>query len=204
MFVLSLGSSSCLAAQKLSADRFLDGVSAQPVGDEIEQNQFLETGDALTNASASEVERGLPAVLIHTCSGGETHERAYATGFLLDIAMRSDGTALLSSRSEEISSLIVDANPVVQRVALAAMDWVIGKPATNNQPYLSALQTAIQKPQVPQDAGAGMIGPLLAFGRSDPQTLKSVLAFLQRGDLTPRRGRNWRTSWVEYPAFRKK
>jgi len=185
VFSLPLFSTTWLLAQTLSADRFLDGVSAHPVGSEVEQHQAGEISQTLNIAPASEVERVLPAVLMHARSGGEAHERGYATIFLFMIAMRPDGAALLSARSEEISSLILDANPGIQRCALAAMDWVIGKPATNNQPYLSALQTAIQKADTPQDAGVEMIGPLLTFGRSDPGALKSVLAFLRQNDLTP-------------------
>src|ERR1035438_7261193 len=186
VLVLSLGSSSCLLAQSLPADRFLDSVSARPVGDEVERDQFLTTGDALNNASAAEVDRVLPAVLKHTRSGGEAHERVYATGFLLMIAMRPDGADLLSSKSEEISSLIVDANPGIQKVAVAIMDYVIGKPATNKQPYLSASKAVMQRPQTPQEVVlVGMISALLVYGSSDPDALKSVLAFLHRDDLTP-------------------
>ncbi len=184
VFSLSLSNTTWLLAQTPAADRFLDGVSAHPVGGQVEQDQAGEISRALNIAPDSEVERVLPAVLMHTRIGGDAHERVYATGFLLMIAMRPDGAALLSSRCEEISSLIVDANPVVQRSALVAMDYVIGKAGTNNQLYLSALQTALQKTQTPQDAGEQMILPLLTFGRSDPGALKSVLTFMHRDDLT--------------------
>ena len=184
VFSLSLSSTTWLLAQTLSVDRFLDGVSAHPVGGQVEQNQAGDISQALNIAPDSEVERVLPNVLMHMRIGLDTHERAYATGFLLMIAMRPDGAALLSSRSEEISSLIVDTNPAVQRGALAAMDWVIGKPGTNNEPYLSALKRAIQKTETPQDAGEQMILPLLIFGRNDPEALKSVLTFMRRDDLT--------------------
>ena len=121
---------------------------------------------------------------MHLRSGSKAPERGYAAVFLYMIAIRPDGAALLSAKAEEISSMILDTDPQVQRGALLAMDWVIGKPETNNKLYLSALQTALQKPQVPQDAGLEMIGPLLTFRGSDPDTLKSVLAFLHRDDLT--------------------
>jgi hypothetical protein len=184
VFSLSLCSTTWLLAQSLSADSFLDSVSGRPVGDQAEQDKAREISQALNIAPASEVQRLLPAVLMHTRSGGEAHERGYATIFLFMIAMRPDGAALLSAKSEEIASLILDANPDVQRGALAAMDYVIGKAGTNNQPYLSALQTALQKTQTPQDAAVEMIGPLLTFAPRDPGALKSVLAFLQRDDLT--------------------
>jgi hypothetical protein len=183
VFLLSLGSPTWLLAQSLSADRFLDGVSAHPVGDEAEQIRYQETYQALNVAPASEVEAVLPAVLIHARAGGEARERVYATGFLLDIALRLDGAALLSSGSDAIAHLILDANPAVQREALAVMDYVIAKPGTNRQPYLSALQTALQDRQTPQDAAVEMIRPLLTFGFSNPEALKAVLAFLSRDDL---------------------
>ncbi len=184
-FVLSLGGTTCLMAQNLSADRFLDRMSAHLVGDEVERNQSGEVYRSLNSASPAEVEIVLPTVLQYTRKGNEVNVRSYATLFLTAIATRPDGAALLSSKSGEISSLIVDPDPGVQRGALAAMDYVIGKSETNNQPYLSALQTAIQNAQTPQDAGERMIQPLLTFGRSDPGVLKSVLAFMQRDDLTP-------------------
>jgi hypothetical protein len=121
---------------------------------------------------------------MHLRSGSKAPERGYAAVFLYMIAIRPDGAALLSAKAEEISSMILDTDPQVQRGALLAMDWVIGKPETNNKLYLSALQTALQKPQVPQDAGLEMIGPLLTFRGSDPDALKSVLVFLHRDDLT--------------------
>ena len=98
--------------------------------------------------------------------------------------MRPDGADLLSSNSEEISSLIADTEPVIQRQALAAMDFVINNAATNKQPYLSALKTAIQNTQTPQDTDVEMIMPLLVLDRSDPGALRSVLGFIQRDDLT--------------------
>lgn len=171
-------------AQSLSIDRFLSGVSAQSDGDEVEQRRSSEIYQSLSSASPVEVERVLPTVLQYTRSGNEVHARSYAVLFLTAIAIRLDGADLLSASFEEISSLIVDSNPDVQRGALVVMDYVLAKAGTNKQPYLSALQTAIQKTQTPQDAGKEMIFPLLLYNRSDPAVLKSVLAFMQRDDLT--------------------
>jgi hypothetical protein len=184
VFSLSLVSTTLLLAQSLSADRFLERLSAGPVVDEVEQDQSSAIYQNLYNASPAEVKRVLPSVLQHTRGDNEARVRGYATLFLTAIAMRPDGAALLSACSEEISSLILDTNPEIQRGALAAMDWVIGKPETNGKPYMSALQGAVQKPEVPQDTGVEMIGPLLSFGGSDRDVLKAVLAFLQRDDLT--------------------
>jgi hypothetical protein len=187
VFVLSLGTSSYLLAQSLTADRFLAGVSAHPVGDEMEHTKADEIAAYLRSASRPEVESVLPAVLASVRSGGEPHARLYATEFLIVIAMQLDGAdlaVLLSSSSEEISSLIVDSNPEIQKMAVDISGFVIGKAGTNNQPYMSAMQTAIQRLQTPQDAGVNIIVPLLTLGRSDPGALKSVLAFLQRDDLT--------------------
>jgi hypothetical protein len=184
VFSLSLSGSTCLAAQSLSADQFLQRVSAHAVGDEVERDQSTEVYESLSSALPAEVERAVPTVLQYTRSGNEGHARLYAALFLTAIAMRPDGAALLSSRSEEISSLILDTNPGIQRGALAAMDFVIAKRETNNKPYLSALLAAIQKTQTPQDAGEEMLEILLTFGRNNPDVLKSALAFMQREDLT--------------------
>jgi hypothetical protein len=185
LFSLPLGSAIRLPAQSLSADRFLEAVSAHPAGDQAERDQSMKTADALNSASAAEAERMLPSIMTHVRVGTEEHARAYAAGFLLIIAIRPDGAALLSTRSKEIASLLVDADPGMQHVALAVTDYVIAKGETNKQPYLSALQTAMQKTQTPQDVGVGIISPLLKFSHNDPAALKSVLAFLQRDDLTP-------------------
>jgi hypothetical protein len=184
VLVLSLGSSTCLVAQNLSADRFLDSVSAHPVGDEVERDQCLKAGDALNNASPAEVERVLPSVLGHARSGNEARVRAYAAGFLLDIAIRPDGADLLASSSKEISSLIVDADPAIQKGAVAITDYVIARPATNRQPYVAALEAAIERTKSPQDVTVGMIGPLLYVRAFDSNATKSVLAFMRRDDLT--------------------
>jgi hypothetical protein len=171
-------------AQNLSADSFLDRMSAYPVSDEVAQNESDEIYQSLYSASSVEVQRLLPTVLHYTRIGNEVKVRLYAVLFLTAIAMRPDGAALLSSKSEEIASLIVDSDLGVQRGALAVMDYLIGKAGTDNQPYLSALQTAIQNTQTPQDAGEQMAETLLTFGRKDPGVLKSVLTFMRREDLT--------------------
>ena len=85
VLVLSLGGSICLVAQNPSVDGFLDKVSAHPIGDEEEQNQFLEIGNSLYSAPRAEVERVLPTVLAHVRSGAEAHARTYAAGFLSGI-----------------------------------------------------------------------------------------------------------------------
>ena len=184
VFVLLFGGSTCVVAQSLSADRFLERVSAHPVGDEAEHNQAQEIAMSLNSGLRAEVEKMLPAVMAHVRSGGEVHVRAYAGGFLVMIAMRADGAALLSSSSKEISSLIVDANPGIQEGAVAIADYVMGKAGTDNRPYVLALRTAIQTAQTPQESGEQMILLLLDFDRSDPEALKSVLTFMQREDLT--------------------
>ncbi len=204
VLVLSLGGSICLVAQNPSVDGFLDKVSAHPIGDEAEQDQSTEVYESLNTAAPAEVERVLPAVLRYARSGNEVHARLYATLLLSAIAMRPDGADLLSASSEEISSLILDSNPGIQHGALAAMDYVIGKPGTNNQPYLSALQTAIQNTQTPQSADLEMIMPLLVFDRGDPAALKSVLAFMQRDDLTRSTRVDLLHNLGESPAYRQK
>lgn len=184
-FSLSLGNSICQVARDLPADGFLDTVSAHPAGDQVERDQASETAQSLGFASPAEVERVLPSVLQHTRTGNEAHARAYAVGFLVVIAVRPDGAELLSSKSEEIASLIVDADPAMQRVAVKMMYYVIGKIGANNQkPYLSALLAAIQKTTTPQDVDVEIILPLLRYDSSDPEALRAVLSFLNRDDLT--------------------
>lgn len=185
VFLLSLVVATRLPAQSLSASRFLESVSAHPAGDEAEGEQGQKTGDALFSAPASEVAQALPVVMKHLRSGSEDHARDYAIGFLMVIAIRPDAATLLSSRSEEIASLLVSADPNIQHLALAVTDFVIAKPETNKQPYVSGLLAAMQKSQTPQDVSVGIISPLLKFSPNDPATLKSVLAFLHRDDLTP-------------------
>jgi hypothetical protein len=184
MFVLSLSSSTWLVAQSLSAERFLEGVSAHFVGDEVERAKSSEIAEALNIASPAEVERVLPVLLRYTHDGNEVHVRGYAAGFLLMIAIRPDGADLLSSRSEEISSLISDANPAIQNGAVAITDYVIAKPVTNKHPYVSALEAAIQTTKTPQNVAVGMVGPLLYARSVDSNALKSVLDFMHRDDLT--------------------
>jgi hypothetical protein len=184
VLLLSVGCLDCVAAKSLSADRFLEGLSLHPDDGKL-QREGDEVSQDLVVASPPEVERVLPTLAQYTHPGNEIHVRVYATSFLLVIAMRPDGAELLSSKSQQISALLVDADPVIQRLAAAITDWVIAKPATNKQPYLSSLQAALQRPLTAQDAGVDMIGPLLTYGHNDPAALKSVLAFLQRDDLTP-------------------
>jgi hypothetical protein len=100
------------------------------------------------------------------------------------IAERTDGANLLSGSSEEIASLITDANPGIQKVAIAMMGFVINDSLTDKRPYLSALQTAIRSEQTAQDVSEQMVLPLLVYNRSEPRSLQSVLTFMQRDDLT--------------------
>ena len=96
VFSLSLISTNWLLAQTPSADRFLDGMAARPARDEMEQNQAREISQTLTIAPASEVERVIPAILMHLRSGSKAPERGYAAAFLYMIAIRPDGAPLLS------------------------------------------------------------------------------------------------------------
>lgn len=181
---LAMSNSSRVLAQGLSVSQFLQGVSTHPNGDEVEQRRSGEIYQFLASAPPAEVKKELPTVLQYTRSGNDIHARRYALLFLTAFAIRLDGGDLLSANSEEISSMILDLNPDVQRGGLVVMDYVLAKAGTNKQPYLSALQTALQKVQTPQDAGEEMIFPLLVYNRSDPAVIKSVLAFMQREDLT--------------------
>lgn len=184
-FAISLGGSTRLKAQSLSADRFLDGVSAHPVGDQAERHQSGEISHALIEASPEEVERVLPVVLRYSRPGNEAPVRGYAITFLLGIAARPDGADLLSSKAAEISSMIADVNPVFQTSVVSIAEILMMQPATNNKPYVTALKAAIQNRQTPQDVIAErMIRFLSTFGQSDPDVMKSVLAFLHRDDLT--------------------
>ena len=186
VFLVLLGGSTRLKAQGLTADRFLDSVSAHPVGDQVERDQSAEAYQALNTASPAEAQRVLPILLHYTRIGNEVHAREYAAGFLIGIAMRPDGADLLSSKSEEISSLIVDADPVIQGAGVAITPFLIAKAGTTKQVYMTALEAGIQKTQTPQDRGLDMVGLLLglSYGSSDPGTLKPVLDFMHRDDLT--------------------
>ena len=184
MFALSFSGSRLLTAQESSADRFLERVAAHPAGDEMERDQYLKTAIAFADASSEEAARVLPSVLQHARRGNEIHVRVYATGFLLAIAQRPNGADLLSSNSDDISSLILDADPTIQRTAIATMDFVIGRSGTNNRPYLSALAAGIEKAQTPQDIAVEMAGPLIAVGSGDPRAVKAVLGSLRRDDLS--------------------
>jgi len=174
-----------LLAQSQDADRFLENVSRRPVGDEVERDQFLQTNLRLNSGAASEVERVLPAILLHVHTGNEVHERGYAAGFLLGIAMRPDGAKLLSSDSEQIAPLLLDRNSDIQNAAIAIVDYVIASPETNRERYLSAMHSALQRRETPQDVALKIAGPLLIYGSGQADAVQSVLDFIQRPDLTP-------------------
>jgi hypothetical protein len=197
LFLLPLGGAMRLPAQQLSADAFLDHVSAHPVGDQAEQDEFLKAYVALNTAPPAEVERVLPSILQHVRPGNEIHVRGYAVGFLLDIAIRPDTKGLLSSHSEDIAALLVDADPQIQHVAIAITDWAIvgGNPAV----YLPALAKAMESISTRQpaassapagydpanDDAANIAKLLLELGSDDPAVVAEVHAFLARSDLTP-------------------
>lgn len=172
----------CRAAQESSVERFLDRVAAHPVGDEVERDQSSREADSLNTAPRSDVERILPVVLRYTGSGSELHVRTYATMFLLAVALRSDGADVLSTHSKELASLLTDSDPVIQRVAVAITDYVIDRNSGN---YVPALAGAMQKASTPQEVAAQMAAPLMRYGSDDPTAVKTIHAFLIRGDLTP-------------------
>ena len=180
VFVLLLGSSSYLLAQSLTAESFLKGVSARPVGDQVEQDQYLAAYQALNTAPPAEVQRELPSILQYALGGNEVHARSYAVLFLLAIAIRPDGANLLSPSSAEISSLLLDANSGIQRGALAVAFWA----GPNQQPYVSAFEAAVERTRTPQDIDVQMVSSLAKIGSSDPDALKAVLDFMHRDDLT--------------------
>jgi len=138
---------------------------------------------ALNVAAPAEVKRELPTILQFTRSGNEVNARKYAVMFLLAIAIQPGGAAQLYSSSDEISTLIDDADPGIERGALAVMNWVAAK-GGQNQTYVSAMETAIQRPQTPQDTSLEMLMPLLRFGSDNARALKCVLNFMHRDDLT--------------------
>jgi hypothetical protein len=180
VFVLSLCTSSYLLAQDIPADRFLADVSAHPVGDEAEQKQFLEASQSLGNAPAAEVKRELPSILQYALAGNLERTRVYSVVFLNAIAMRPGGAALLYPSSEEISSLILDSDPGIQRGAVSVAFW-----AGPNQPrYLSAFEVAIERAQTPQDIDVQIVSFLARTGSSDSDSLKAALDFMHRDDLT--------------------
>ena len=182
---LSFTGAPWLLAQSLSVDHFLAGVSKHFVGDEVEQAQSSDLGEALNTAPPAEVEKVLPTLVRYMQSGNEVHARGYAVMFLLPIALRPDGADLLASRSHEISSLILDPNPGTQNMAVATTGYVIATPSTNKRPYVAALETAIQTNKTPQNVTMGMVGPLLYARFTDPSALMPVLGFMRRDDLTP-------------------
>jgi hypothetical protein len=185
VFGLSLGDTSRLAAQTLAADRFLELASPHPVWNGVELDQYLATSNALALASPTEIARVLPSVLEHTRSGNEAHLRAYAAGLLVAISLRQDRVEVLYSSSAEISSLLTDSDPVIQRAAVEVTNLVIGRPGTNSQPYMSALIAGIQNPTTPECIGVAMSMALLGgFGAVDPKGVMAVLTFFSRKDLT--------------------
>jgi len=180
VFVLSLCTSSYLLAQGIPADRFLADVSAHPVGDQAEQNKFLEACLSLGSAAPTDVQRELPSILQYALGGNEERTRVYAVGLLNAIAIRPGGAALLYPSTEEISSLILDSDPGIQRGAVSVAFW-----AGPNQPrYLSAFEVAIERAQTPQDIDVQIVSFLARMGSSDSDSLKAALDFMHRDDLT--------------------
>lgn len=184
VFVLSFWDTNRVVAQGLTVSQFLNSVSAHPAGDEAEFNRSMDIAEEINSAPPAEVVRDLPAILAHTASGNEVSVRGYAAKFLLAIALRSDGAQLLSSSSGQVAALLLDTNPEIQNTIVAVTDYVIGHAETNTKPYLTAMETAIRRPQAAQDVGAGIVGPLLFCGSSDPAAVESVLDFMRRPDLT--------------------
>ncbi|MGA7243580.1 MAG: hypothetical protein WBX19_10370 [Terracidiphilus sp.] len=102
------------------------------------------------------------------------------------VASRPDGADLLSPMSGEISSLIVDVNPLIQASVASLAEILMMNPATDRKPYVAALTAAVLNKRTPQDpVSERMIPFLMIYGRSDPDAVKTVLAFLRRDDLTP-------------------
>jgi hypothetical protein len=180
MFLLPLGSSTCVAAQSLSADRFLAGVSARPVGDQVEQDQGFAVYQALNAAPPAEVQRELPSILQYALGGNEVHARRYAVLLLTAIAIRPDGAALLYPSSEEISYLITDSDSGIQKGAVVVAFWA----GPNQHRYVSAFEAAIERVQTPQDIDVQMVSSLARISSGDPEALKAVLDFMHRDDLT--------------------
>lgn len=183
-FVLLLGGSTCVLAQSLDVEHFLQGVAAHPVGDQAEQDQDSKLYDALNVASPAEVEKVLPVLLQYSRPGKEIRARLYSALLINSIALRPDGADLLSSKAEDLSALLVDADPRMQKVAVCITDYLIGRPSTNNKPYLAALAVAMQEPQTPQEVSVNIVSLLLSLKRDDPAAMKPVVDFLHRDDLT--------------------
>jgi hypothetical protein len=112
--------------------------------------------------------------------GNEVHARRYAVGLLTAIAIRPDGAALLFSSSNEISSLIVDGDSGIQKVAVFVAFWA----GPNQQCYVSAFEEAVQRTETPQDLDVQMVSSLAKIGSGDQDALKVVLDFMHREDLT--------------------
>lgn len=180
VFVLLLGCSIRLPAQRVTADRFLKGVSSRPAGDQVEVGEGGEIYQALNNDSPAEVQRQLPSILQYALAGNEVHARKYAALFLTAIAMRPDGAALLFSSSAQISSLILDDDSGIQKAAVSVALWA----GPNQQRYVSAFEAAIERAQTPQDIDVQMVSSLAKMGSGNPEALKAVLDFLHRDNLT--------------------
>ena len=184
MSTLSLSLSTASRAQNTSADQFLESVSEHSTGAQAEQDHAVKASNALNTASPAEAARVLPVVLHYTHTDNQPRVRQYATMFLLIVAIRPDGAQLLSSTSKDVSSLLVDPDPEIQKGAVAVTDYVIAKSETDKQPYLSALLAAIQNPHTPQEVVVEMAGPLLIYDAGNPNAVKAVLDFMHRSDLT--------------------
>jgi len=183
VFVLSLANTTRLAAQSLTADQFLNRVSAHPVGDQAERNQAGRIALALKSAPRSEIERELPAILAHATTDKQPSVRGYAALCLLITAMRPDGAALLSSSPDQVAALLLDTSPAVQNAAAGIADYLIGHDETNRKPYLSDMETALERPQTQQNACVNIITPLLLYGPREPGAVQAVLDFIERPDL---------------------
>jgi hypothetical protein len=171
----------------MTADTFLDKVSASAIHDQDERNELMSVYTALNIAAPAEAERVLPSILQHVRVGNEILVREYASQFLLGIVLRPDGATILLPKSDEISALIVDDDAVIQRTAVTVVDYVVGRTRAANTSYESSLMAAIQNAHTPQDNAVEMITPLMMLGylaSKDPRATQAVLNFLHRDDLS--------------------
>lgn len=175
----------CLEAQASSIEQFLNHVANTPVRDSTESTQIGEEGDLLSKAPRSEVEKVLPTLLGYTSNtSANPHARQIAALFLLGVAMRGDAADLLSSHSAQMAQLLTDSDPVIQRVTLTILPWLIGpNGGQNGKVYVPALLTAVRNPVSPQDNAAQTAFLLLYLGPGDPDVVAAVHAFLTRNDL---------------------
>ncbi len=127
----------------------------------------------------------LPILLHYTRIGNEVHAREYAAGFLIGIAMRPDGQpAVLEVRGDFISDRRCrPCNPGGWRRHHTFLDCESRDDQTSLYDGFGSRNTELQ---TPQDRGLDMVGLLLglSYGSSDPGTLKPVLDFMHRDDLT--------------------